>query len=112
MLRASVGAILMALFVVCLARADDIKDAKNRKKGVKATITDVDAKKGTITVKMKDKEGKEVEKTFQLTEDITYLDSTGKAAKIDVFQSGDQILVIETEGKLKSLQKARVKPER
>lgn len=44
------------------------------------TITKVDAKEGTVTVKMMDKEGKEVEKTFQLMEDVEYIDTTGRLA--------------------------------
>ena len=70
-----------------------------------ATITKVDAKDGTVTVKMMDKEGKEVEKTFQLTEDVEYIDTTGRVATLDVFQSGDQVLFIESEGKIKELKK-------
>jgi hypothetical protein len=70
-----------------------------------ATITKVDAKEGTVTVKMMDKEGKEVEKTFQLTEDVEYIDTTGRVASLDVFQSGDQVLFIEREGKIKELKK-------
>ena len=70
-----------------------------------ATITKVDAKDGTITVKMMDKDGKEVEKTFQLTEDAEYIDTTGRVASLDVFQSGDQVLFIEREGKIKELKK-------
>ena len=70
-----------------------------------ATITKVDAKEGTVTVKMMDQEGKEVEKTFQLTEDVEYIDTTGRVASLDVFQSGDQVLFIENEGKIKELKK-------
>ena len=70
-----------------------------------ATITKVDAKEGTVTVKMMDKEGKEVEKTFQLMEDVEYIDTTGRVASLDVFQSGDQVLFIESEGKIKELKK-------
>ena len=54
---------------------------------------------------MMGKEGKEVEKTFQLTEDVEYVDSTGKVATLDVFQSGDDVLYIENEGKIKELKK-------
>ena len=68
----------------------------------------MDAKAGTVTVKMKDpdsKDGKEVEKTFKLTGEIRYFDSTGKAIAIDEFQSGNDVLVLEAEGKLKELRK-------
>ncbi len=75
------------------------------RKHAEATITKVDAKEGTVTVKMMDKEGKEVEKTFQLTEDVEYIDTTGRVASLDVFQSGDEVLFIESEGKIKELKK-------
>jgi uncharacterized protein YigE (DUF2233 family) len=76
------------------------------KKGHKheATITKVDAKNGTVTVQMKDKNGKEVEKTFTLTGESRYLDSTGREAAVDVFQSGNEVLVLEEQGKLVQMQ--------
>ncbi len=77
-------------------------------KGQQATITKVDAKNGTVTVKMKDKTGKETEKTFKLEGDIRYFDSTGKAVAIDFFRSGDYVLVVEAEGNLKELHKGDV----
>ena len=42
----------------------------------------------TITVKCKDDQGKETEKTFKLAEDIRYLDSTGKVAAIECYFGG------------------------
>jgi hypothetical protein len=101
--------LVLALGLVGLAGAAD-KDTKDKDKDKnkneqKATITKVDPKNHTITLKMKDKEGKETERTFRLTEDIRYLDSTGKVAAIDVFRSGDEILVIEEEGHLKEMHK-------
>jgi hypothetical protein len=69
------------------------------------TITKVDPQAATVTVKMEDKEGKEVEKTFHLMEDAEYLDSTGRVATIDVFQSGDEILFVEMEGNIKEMKK-------
>jgi 3-dehydroquinate synthase class II len=92
-----------ATLVLCvgLIRADDksTKDIKNGKK-YHATITKVDAKNGTITVRMKDKNGKEEERMFQLAENIRYFDSDGHAATVDLFRSGNEVLVIEQEGKL------------
>lgn len=78
--------------------------AHNGKKGEEATITNVDAKKGTVTVKMKDKEGKDVERTFTLAEDAQYMDSNGRVAELDVFRSGNEVLVVEEQGKLKQMQ--------
>jgi uncharacterized protein YigE (DUF2233 family) len=80
--------------------------AETAKKGHKheATITKVDAKNGTVTVQMKDKNGKEIEKTFTLTGESRYLDSTGREAAMDVFQSGNEVLVVEEQGKLVQMQ--------
>jgi uncharacterized protein YigE (DUF2233 family) len=75
------------------------------KKAAQATITKVDAAKGTVTVRMTDKDGKQVEKTFQLAEDAEYLDSTGRVATVDVFRSGDEILIVEGEGKVTGVKK-------
>ena len=58
---------------------------------------------------MKDRAGKEIEKTFYLTEDAEYIDSTGKVATIDIFQSGDEVLIVESEGKIKELKKDTTK---
>ena len=74
------------------------------------TITKVDQRGGTVTVKMEDKKGKEVEKNFQLTDDIEYFDSTGRVITLDVFQCGDEVLIIEMEGKLKKLERATLAP--
>jgi len=65
-----------------------------------ATITSVNPKEGKITVRTKDKDGKEVEKTFTLTEDARYFDSTGKVAVLDVFRSGNYVLIVEEEGRI------------
>jgi len=110
MLRLVLGTVaVLSLCAVSLSAADtkDKKDAK-AKPPAKATITKVDAKKGTITVKMKDKDGKDAERVFRLTEDVRYFDSTGKAVAIDVFESGNDVLVIEREGKLKEMHKDKV----
>ncbi len=110
MLRTFLSSVVLLLIVsVCVTAEEKNKEKKDNKdkKKAEATITKVDAKKGTVTVKMKNKEGKEVEKTFQLTEEVRMFDSTGKAAAIDVFQSGNNVLVVEAEGKLKEMHKAK-----
>ena len=86
-------------------KKDDKKgDAKHDdSKGKEATITKIDPKAHTVTVKMKDKDSKETEKTFKLAETVRYLDSTGKAVAIDVFKSGDYVLVLEADGQLKEI---------
>ena len=84
------------------------KDGKvtELRKEAEAKITKVDRKAGTITVQMTDEKGKNVEKTFRLVEDSEYIDSTGRVAVLDVFQSGDDILLIEGDGRIKSMKKA------
>ncbi len=77
--------------------ADQSKDKQSAK------ITNVDAKSGTVTVQMKDQNGKDVSKSFKLTEDIRYFDSTGKAIAVDVFRSGDDVLFVEAQGRLREL---------
>ena len=78
-----------AVLALCVGGAfaqatKDTKDTKNKGKHARATITKVDAKNGTVTVRMKNKEGKEETRTFKLAEDIRYLDSTGRVAAIAV----------------------------
>jgi len=102
MQRLYVTAGVLALFLVGFALADD--ETKGKKNEVKATIEKVDPQNGTITDKMKNNAGKEVEKTYMLTADIEYLDSTGKVAKVDVFRAGDEVLIVTAKGKLKSVQ--------
>ncbi len=99
---------VLGLCVALVVAADKEKaDTKNKadKKEKEAKIVKVDSKKGTLTVRMRNEEGKEVEKTFRLAEDIRYLDSTGRVAAIDVFVSGDDVLIIEREGKVTQMKK-------
>lgn len=70
-----------------------------------AQITKVDAANGTVTVKLKSG-GKDVEQTYELAEDIEYLDSTGTAVTIDVFTSGDRVLIVECDGAISQMQKS------
>lgn len=112
-------ALLSCLFFLGFAAfstADDKKTEPGKTEAGKkneATITKIDAKNHAVTVKMKDKEGKEVEKTFKLTETVKYVDSTGKVAAIDIFKSGDMVLVVEAEGQLKEMhQKKETAPEK
>ena len=89
---------------VCIAQKED--KVTEMRKHAEATITKVNAQAGTITVAMTGKDGKKVEKTFQLMEDAEYLDSTGRIARLEVFQSGDNVLFIESDGMIKALKKA------
>jgi len=76
------------------------------KESNEATITNVDPKAGTVTLKMKDENGKETTKVFKLTEDAEYIDSSGRVAALEIFRSGDQVLVIEGEGRIKGMKKS------
>jgi hypothetical protein len=110
MMRAMLSVwVLVGVVGVCLG--DDKTDPRkvDDKKAKAATITKVDPVKKTVTVKCKDTEGKETEKTFALLEDIRYVDSTGKVAAIGIFEVGNEVLIIEEEGKLKELRKTAVK---
>lgn len=81
-------------------------------KGREAKITKVDSKNHTLTLKLKDKNGKETERTFALTEEVRYADSTGKVVAMDVFKSGDYVLAVEADGKLKEVRQADKSTER
>ncbi|SRR5579883_897626 len=112
MLRAFLGSVAMLFLMVSLVTADDKtnqeKNVQNNKYQ-KAKITKVDSKNHTVTVQMKDKNGKEVTKNFKLAEDIRLLDEKGDVAAIDVFQAGNDVLVIEREGKLVQMKKPNAK---
>jgi hypothetical protein len=101
MFRSMLYSLVMLGVVVGFAAANE---KKADKKGTEAKVVKVDAKKGTVTVKM-EVDGKEVEKTFKLAENIEYADSTGKVAVIDIFTSGDMVLMVEEDGKICKMKK-------
>jgi putative membrane protein len=109
MLRAYLGVAFILVLVGFIGAAQNAKDAKEKTgkkqeaKKQEATITKLDAKKGTVTVRMKDKNGKDVERAFKVTDDIQYFDSTGNAVAIDIFRSGDDVLVVEAQGRLREI---------
>jgi hypothetical protein len=110
MFRSMLCSLVMLGVCVGFAAAEDTKDKtaktdKKEKKHKEAKITKVDAKKGTVTVKMEGKDGKDVTKTFKLAEDIEYMDSTGRVATVDIFTSGDLVLMVEREGKICKMKK-------
>ena len=108
MLRAFLGSVGVLFLMASLVTADDKTNQDknaNKDKHQQATITKVDRKNHTVTVRMKDKNGKEVTKDFKLAEDIRMLDEKGNVAAIDVFQSGNDVLVVEREGKLVEMKK-------
>ena len=70
------------------------------------------ARRAPSRCKMTDENGKQTEKTFRLVEESEYLDSTGRVAVLDVFQSGDDILFIEADGRIKSMKKGAISKPR
>jgi Ca2+-binding EF-hand superfamily protein len=94
----------VALSASGLCSADD-KDNKDADKPTAATVVKVDAKKGEITVTLKDAQGKEQEKTFRLTKEVRLLDETGRVVALDVFQSGCDALIVEREGRLQEVRR-------
>ena len=98
---------LVALMLGRCPAADDKGRTESSDKTYAAgTITKVDARKGEITVKFRDAKGKEAEKTFRLSKEVRLLDETGRVAAVDVFESGHDVLVLESEGRLKELRRA------
>jgi hypothetical protein len=117
MLRFVACSTALALYCAFSLTADEkTKTDSKDKKQHEATVTKVDANKGTITLKMKDRNGKETERTFTLAEDIRMMDDTGKVVAIDVFRSGNRVLVVEREGKIVEMKKPKsnesVKPNK
>lgn len=100
--------------MVGLCLGDDKTEVKkvDDKKAKAATITKVDLIKKTVTVKCKDAEGKDTEKTFILNETIRYVDSNGKVVALDVFKVGNEVMIVEEEGKLKELRQTELKNPR
>jgi hypothetical protein len=101
----------MVLVGVSVGFGTAVAQEKTDKKAKEAKITKLDAKKGTVSVKMKakDKDAPDIEKTFKLADEIEYMDSTGKVADALIFTSGDMVFIIETEGtvtKMKMKEKA------
>jgi uncharacterized protein YuzE len=107
MFRSMLWSLLMVGVCVGFAAAEkDKADPKDKadKKAKEAKITKVDAKKSTVTVTMPVK-GEDVVKTYKLAEDIEYMDSTGKVATIEIFTSGDMVLIVEVDGKITQMKK-------
>ncbi len=69
-------------------------------KPTSVTIIKVDPKHGEIKARYADESGKTQTKVFRLTSDVRLLDETGRVVQLDVFESGDDALVVESGGKL------------
>ena len=96
-------AVLILLVGNLRAAQDKEQPQKDFPQHTRVTITKIDAKKGEITVKYTDDKGKEEHKTFKLTRDVKIFDETGRIAAIDVFESGDEALILAAQGQLKEL---------
>ena len=106
---AVLSSILLLFSFGAAAEAQDKKDPSPPKS---MTVTHVDAAKGAIAVKYTDGTGKTLEKTYQLTEDVRIFDETGRLGNIAVFQSGDEVLLVESEGRLREVRRAAPQPRR
>jgi Ca2+-binding EF-hand superfamily protein len=96
----------MAVLIGSTCAADDkATTEKNPSRPTNVTISKIDARKGEITVKYTDAQGKAQEKTFHLAEDVRLLDETGRVVKIDVFESGQDALIVESAGKLSEVRR-------
>ncbi len=96
---------MLGIFVsVSFSNVEQTATKETDKKAKEATIVKIDGKKNTVQVSMK-VDGKDVEKTFKLADNIEYADSTGKVAVIDIFTSGDMVLFVEEDGTVSKLKK-------
>lgn len=117
-MRVMLSAAAAVVFLVGTAMAQNQGQNTNTKQGTdqnaqthqknhvkKAKIVSIDPKKGTVTLQFKGKDGNAQTRKFHLTEDIEYADSTGRVAQIDLFRSGDEVLVVEEKGRLRNITK-------
>jgi len=102
--RAGLVALLVLSGSALAADDKQKKDSAHSNTGA-VTVSKVDAERGAFTVKYTDPSGKPQERTFTLTKDVRLLDETGRVANLAVFQSGDEVLLVETEGKLQEVRR-------
>jgi hypothetical protein len=100
MWRAATGA--TAVLFLCFGPLSAADEQQTR-----GTLVGVDVNKGTVTVKIGGKEGREIEKTFQLGDRFQATDEAGKAISIRVFRPGDVVRFKERDGKLRELRRER-----
>ena len=100
MMRASVAAVAV-LFVwgSVLPAADD--------QPVRGTIARVDVTRGTVTVRIGGRDGREFEKTFRFGDDTRATDEAGKDVSVQIFRPGDRVRLLERDGKLRELRRER-----
>jgi hypothetical protein len=102
---------LLALVLLTQARAQEDKNPPGAKNEhvTKATIVKVDPAKQCVTVRMKDKTGKEVERTIELKGGVKAFNERGEATAVNVFREGSNLYVVEREERVFEL---RATPER
>jgi len=106
MVRALVCSVfVLALVGVGLADNPSAKKADKKADGVAGVVVNVDAKKGTVTVRLKGAEGKDAEKTFTLDKGTDVTDESGKKAALEAIRPGDSVVAVEKEGRLTRLQR-------
>lgn len=69
----------------------------------RAIVADVDPEKKTITLRMADASGRQVERTFRLTGDLDLYDEAGKVAQLGLFKLGRVVLATERGSELMEL---------
>ena len=108
MARSTCVALAVVFLVSSTVLAFDDKDKKDTagsKKG-SVVISKVDPSKGEIVVKRTDDKGNSREETLKLTEEVRLMDETGRVANLAVFQSGDEVLLVESNGKVQEVRRA------
>ena len=97
---------LVAVVTIRLAAADDTKDQTNKDKSHdRGKIVSIDAKKGSVTISVKNENGQRSAKTFQLASDARFLDDHGQSLQSNSFQAGDRVCIVEKDGKISELKK-------
>jgi uncharacterized protein YigE (DUF2233 family) len=97
MLRAFICSVAVAaLILFTQAQAQQQQVGKDKNEHItKATIVKVNPTQNSITLKMKDKNGKEVEKTIELKGTVKAFNEKGEATRVAVFREGNTLYVVE-----------------
>ncbi len=93
--------------ILVLSRKGEVNELRKAGRPMRAEIVNIDLSAGTVRVKMKDENNREVEKTFRLTGEVRYMDSLGRAATAQMFQAGDEVAVIVNKGRLQEISQSR-----
>jgi Ca2+-binding EF-hand superfamily protein len=104
MLRAILFAAPILALVAGGSAADD--DPSKDKADAAAVVVKINADAHTVTLKLKDADGKEVEKTIALPDAAHLLDDAGQPAALDKFEPGAEVVFTERGGRLHELRRA------